>query len=392
MEPQNEPQSGAGFLEAAQQQDSAVAITSSSAQAQIQASMVIAKKFARDQNASFTRILKACERTSLAEVSRYRFPRGGKSVTGPSIRLAEVLAQQWGNIQYGLLESGRSGKSSTMIAYCHDLETNTRVEQSFQVRHFRDTQGGGHDLTDERDIYEITANMGSRRLRACILRIIPPDVVDAALAKCATTLEKGDGRSMEDRVREMILAFDSFGVSIQMIEGRLGHKLSAIAADELVILREIYQSLRDGMSARTDWFSLQSSSTSAQNEPPAEPTSLKGTIRKPEPTEQPAEASEQQQQQHDDVAAAIRKSMEQQPAEEQPAEPQEREEMPSSREEDIMCIKDKRDSEGIHHSSLDAELRKLGYLKPGQTLAQITAENASTVAEKIDEIVGGILS
>lgn len=42
------------------------------------------------------RILKSCTRETLAQSAVYSYPRGGQSVEGPSIRLAETLAQEWG--------------------------------------------------------------------------------------------------------------------------------------------------------------------------------------------------------------------------------------------------------------------------------------------------------
>ena len=54
--------------------------------------MVIAKKFPRNETLAISRIMQACERLSLAESSLYAYPRGGTTVSGPSIRLAEALA------------------------------------------------------------------------------------------------------------------------------------------------------------------------------------------------------------------------------------------------------------------------------------------------------------
>lgn len=53
--------------------------------------------------------------------------------------------------------------------------------KQFQVRHWRDTKSGGYALKDSRDIYEKVANDGARRLRACILAVIPADVVETAV-------------------------------------------------------------------------------------------------------------------------------------------------------------------------------------------------------------------
>ena len=40
--------------------------------------------------------MRACQRRKLAESSMYEFPRGNEKITGPSIRLAEAIAQNWG--------------------------------------------------------------------------------------------------------------------------------------------------------------------------------------------------------------------------------------------------------------------------------------------------------
>lgn len=280
-------QTGGGFLSAAKSTGgAAISVAASAIKAQIEAALVVAKRFPRDQNAAVVAVLKSCERTRLAEQSRYRFPRGNTSVTGPSIRLAEVIAQQWGNLQYGIIERERLEGSSVMVAYAHDLESNTRVEQEFSVRHWRDKKGGGEELSEERDIYEITANMGARRLRACILRVIPGDVVDAALDKCDETVKRGDGVPIVDRIRNLVIAFDAMGVTIPMIEARLGHKLDAIKPDQLVEMRDIYASIRDGMSGRDNWFDPTAKSSQAQaaavTETPAQPKTGKPAPQSPQ--------------------------------------------------------------------------------------------------------------
>ena len=45
--------------------------------------------------------------------------------------------------------------------------------------------------TEDRDIYELEANMSARRIRACILQMIPGDVTDAAVAACRMTASSG---------------------------------------------------------------------------------------------------------------------------------------------------------------------------------------------------------
>jgi len=223
----------------------------------VQAALVIAKKFPRDETEAYNRIIKSCARKSLAEQAIYEYPRGGTKVTGPSIRLAEAIAQNWGNLEFGVNELDRDNRSSTMEAFCWDLETNTKRSMIFQVEHKRDTKTGSKDLTDSRDIYELTANMGSRRVRACILAVIPGDIVDAAEEECKKTLKNSNKEPLVDSVRKMVTAFDSeFQVNKDMLEKYIGCKSEAFTDNDLIRLRGVYKSLKDGMAGREQYFDI----------------------------------------------------------------------------------------------------------------------------------------
>ncbi len=222
---------------------------------EVQAAMVIAKKFPRDEVESFNRIMRSCQRKSLAEQSMYEYPRGGTKVTGPSIRLAEALAQNWGNLDFGIIELEQRNGESQVMAYAWDLESNTRQTKIFSVPHVRGTKNGNIPLTDPRDIYEMVANQGARRLRACILGIIPGDVIDAAVEQCRDTLVKGEKEPLIDRVRKMAKAFeDAYSVTLPMIEKYLGCKAEAFSENDFIRLKNVYKSLRDGMAKREDYL------------------------------------------------------------------------------------------------------------------------------------------
>jgi hypothetical protein len=230
-------------------------VQSDRAVAEVQGAMTIAKRFPRDQNQSFARIIQSCKRKTLAESACYVYPRGGAKVSGPSIRLAEVLAREWGNLEYGIVELEQRRGESTVLAYAHDLETNTRCSKVFAVKHERRARGGTTFLDDPRDIYEMVANQGARRMRACILAIVPGDIVEAAVEQCDKTLATENGEPLADRVRKMVSGFTEVGVTSEELEARLGHKIAATDAHEIVTLGKIYRSLTDGMSKKADWFS-----------------------------------------------------------------------------------------------------------------------------------------
>ena len=224
---------------------------------EVQAAMVIAKKFPRDEVDSFNRILRSCQRKSLAESAMYEYPRGGTKVTGPSIRLAEAMAQNWGNLDFGITELEQRNGESQVMAYAWDLETNTRQVKIFSVPHVRSTKNGNVTLTAPTDIYEMVANQGARRLRSCILGIIPGDVVDAAVAECQKTLTTGNHEPLIDRVRKGIKMFeDKFSVTQEMIEKYIGCKSEAFSENDMIRLNNVYRSLKDGMAKREDFFEI----------------------------------------------------------------------------------------------------------------------------------------
>ena len=231
---------------------------------EVQAMVVMAKQFPRNQIAATDRILNACTRKTLAETAVYSYPRGGQMVEGASIRLAEVLAQNWGNIDFGVREISQSNGESIVEAYAWDLETNTRKVQTFTVPHKRFTKRGAQVLTDPRDIYELVANNGARRLRACILQIIPSDVTEAALNQCQVTLATHADISPES-IKKMLEKFAEFGVSAKAIEMRYQVRLDAIRPAQFVELRKIYNSLKDGISKAEDWFVVSDKPSNSSN-------------------------------------------------------------------------------------------------------------------------------
>lgn len=243
---------------------SAMAAAESTRVAQeVQAAIVVAKKFPRDEVAAFDRIMTTCRRPGFAKAAVYAYPRGRETITGPSIRMAEAALQLWGNSQAGIRELETGDGVTTAEAYAWDMETNVRITKVFSVRHERKANGNVTQLSDPRDVYEHVANYGARRLRACILAVIPKDVMDAAYAQCMRTIKAGDDASapMIDRIRLMVAAFAQEGVSKQMIERRLGHAVDQMDQKQLDELRVVYHTMTRGDAKRQDFFDVDHTTT-----------------------------------------------------------------------------------------------------------------------------------
>ena len=234
---------------------------------EVQAAVFMAKQFPRNENESIARIMRACDRIGLATKAVYSYPKGGTNVTGPSVRLAEAMAQAWGNIQSGVVELEQRDGESTCMAYCWDIETNTRECKIFTVKHQISTKKGMKVLTDPRDIYELVANQGARRKRACILNIIPGDVTELAVERCNKTIQSGNRRPLIDRLREMVDFFQTrFSVPLSSIEKYFGYKLDAFTEQDGITLANIFNALRDGEAKREDYFQLPKI-TASEDEP-----------------------------------------------------------------------------------------------------------------------------
>ena len=231
-----------------------VAIEASRAIAEAQGKLVIAKRFPRDEVQAYNRVAQACQRKGIAEKAFYSYNRGGGTVSGPTIRFAEELARCWGNIDYGIKELSQDEGKSEMQAYAWDLETNAQSVQNFTNPHIREVGGKAKVLTSQRDIYEINANMGARRLRSRILAILPTDLVDMAIAECKKTLAGNNDEPLIDRVKKMIVAFGKIGVTQEQIEKRLGRKVDTMTVDDFTDYIGIYNAIKQGESKIAEWF------------------------------------------------------------------------------------------------------------------------------------------
>lgn len=229
-------------------------------QAEMQTKFLMAQHFKRDTVKCSNAIIDAFTRPSLAEVAQYAYVKGDNTIEGPSIRAAEAIAQEWENFEFGFGETSRGvGPDgigfSEVKAWARDLQKRTYREATFVQRHWRDTKRGGYALHDEREIYELTANSAQRRVRNCILSLIPGDVIAAAMNQAAITMQ-AHADTRPETVAALVESFKPYGVTRQHIEQRIQRRLDAITPSQLVQLRKIFASLRDEISTPDAWFDM----------------------------------------------------------------------------------------------------------------------------------------
>lgn len=274
-----------------------VSIESSKEAQKVQAALVIAKRFPRDEVEVQRKIDNACMRFGLAKTSTYAYSRGGTAIKGPTIKLLEAIAGYWGNIDFGWKEVERRFGESTIQASAWDMETNTKVATEFTVKHVRDKwkEVDGkkikvHEpITDDRDIYELNANYAARRVRSCLERVIPRDIVQTAVETCTQTLLTKEPMTQEN-LKGLLDAFASYGVNRAMIEAKIQRKFEAIEPAHVVNMRQIYNSLEDKMSRASDWFDF----SLADEKPEVTPPAGKGEKKPPAPKKADLETFKEQ--------------------------------------------------------------------------------------------------
>ncbi|MDE2102935.1 MAG: hypothetical protein KGL39_37170 [Patescibacteria group bacterium] len=231
-----------------------VAVEESRAIAEVKAALFAAQTNPRDEVAATKRIIQDCGELVVAAKACYTYARGGTNITGPSIRMAELIARRWGNIQTGVRELEQRDGESVVQTFCWDVETGFKDEKTFTVSHTIQLKDGRKKrLTDPRDIYEMVANQGARRKRACILAVIPAHVVEAAIEQCGETLAAKEPVTPE-RLKAMLEKFAEYGIARAQIEARFQRTIDALTPAQFVMLRGIYNALKDGIATPVDHF------------------------------------------------------------------------------------------------------------------------------------------
>lgn len=226
------------------------------AQAEIQASYVMAARFPRDETRAFIALEKACKRHSFAERAEYLFPKGGKDIRGASIHLAREAARVWGNMRTGFRVVEDNDDRRTIEAYAVDMETNSYSsrQSTFRKEVYRKSAGEKqkvllNEFEHDREMRELTNRNASLLIRNCILDIIPEDIVDNARGVARDTLKRkvsADAKTIEEQRRIVCRWFEEKGVTSEVLSERIGHPLDNMTPDEIVDLQAISRAIIDG--------------------------------------------------------------------------------------------------------------------------------------------------
>lgn len=164
-----------------------------------------------------------------------------KMITGPSVRMAEILISAWGNTRAGarVIEEGK--EFVVAQGMFHDLEKNT--EMQFEVRR-RITNRNGERFSA--DMIATTANAAcSVGLRNAVTRGIPK-ALWAGIEKEVRRVIAGDAKTMGSRRDEVMKRLNLMGISNDRIFAALNiGGISDIGLDEIVTLNGLGNAIRE---------------------------------------------------------------------------------------------------------------------------------------------------
>jgi hypothetical protein len=239
--------------------DRSIAAASMAAVTESRTMLGMAKEFPRNEFDAFQKIISSCRRPSFAEGVSYVFPRGGKPIAGPSVKLAREMARVWGNIQYGLEVIKDTETDRHIRAWAWDMETNAKVfsEDSFKKliqRKDYETKETRWVEPDERDLRELMNRRGAILIRNCILQLMPPDYVDDAVLTAQETITNRAAKDPDGERKRIAASFVDLGVPVSEIEEWAGVKFAQLTPKHITDLRSIYASIRDGNSRWSDYM------------------------------------------------------------------------------------------------------------------------------------------
>lgn len=232
-----------------------VDVFSAQERAAIDSQIATAKRYPRDlQRVKNNSIAIVSMDKETAESCRYAKPTAGKNVTGPSVHLARIICQQYGNIRVQQRIKMIDQKSIVAEAVAFDLETNYAVSVEARRSIIGKTGQRFSDSVIETNAMAILAIAE----RNAILKVIPKAVTDSVY-KAAFDFANGDLSNEQKILAARKKALDFFAEKYEATEADvlkvLGlRSVGQIGAEQIADLRGYMQSLKDGELTADELF------------------------------------------------------------------------------------------------------------------------------------------
>jgi hypothetical protein len=231
---------------------------------EVDVQIATAKRFPRSLKAFKNRALEmATLDQETAESCIYALPRDGKTIEGPSARLAEILASAYGNLRIEGRPIDDDGKFIAARGTAFDIEHNVLI--AFETKR-RITGKNGKRFSD--DMISVTSNAAtSIAIRNAILKVIPKAFWGPVYDACRQ-VAVGDASTLVKRRDAMLTYFLKLGVpNTKVFELLSVRGVEDITLEMLGTLKGLATAIKEGETTVDEAFA--------------------GPLRDPKPTDKP---------------------------------------------------------------------------------------------------------
>jgi hypothetical protein len=228
--------------------------------AEIDVQISTAKAFPR----SIAQFLKRAESMatvseSVAQSCAYALPRGGKTLKGPSVRLAEIVVSSYQNIRTGARVIANDGRQITAQGICHDLETNTcvtvEVKRSILQNEWVAGRKTGRMVPMTEDMQVVTGNAACAiAFRNAVFKVIPAALIQDVFEK-VEQVARGTAETLVARRTKALDYLHGLKVTdAQICEVLELRSVEDIDLEKLVVLRGMVTLIKNEESTVAELF------------------------------------------------------------------------------------------------------------------------------------------
>ena len=227
------------------------------ATADVLAAMEAAKRWPRNLQQVREDMLTVCKTERVAKTAFWSVPRGRDTKTGSTVQLMRTIAAIFGNCSFGARQLHRDERNrhTEMQAWAWDLQSNTRIEETFIVPWIVDLKGGeSRPAKSETEIRELCSAVAQRKVRVQIANVLPDWYVAEAEDTALAVVEQRD-KPIEKVRADVAKLLAPLGVPLPNVLHYVGRaQWNDTLRGDLAVLRIAAETINRGEASPTELF------------------------------------------------------------------------------------------------------------------------------------------
>jgi len=181
-----------------------------------------------------------------------------KEIRGASIRLAEIIANAWGNLHAATRIVSNDGRSITTEGVAWDLESNVKIAMQNKVSIWFGEKNGKGGYQANADMQTVLTNASSAKaLRNAIFKVVPKALVDRILEK-AMSFSIGDQKTVNVKINELVDKLIKQGINKESLLDYFGYaSIGELTGEDFKTLIGVGTAIKEGYIKPEEVFSME---------------------------------------------------------------------------------------------------------------------------------------